>query len=177
MPRQARALAARIGHLASCTEPRTRPRAATAAISWFASNVLSGSAGFMMPIARPHGGCDSDRSPPGAVHETPAATSRLARTAIAACTLRPDSPAHDQGCRLRAPFRDRPRRPHRKGWEVAGAGLARVQRAHRRRGRDRRPAPRGSTHAPARPGPCGFGALMQQFKAQRFRGLRLRLSA
>jgi len=70
MPRQARALAARIGHLASCTEPRTRPRAATAAISWFASNVLSGSAGFMMPIARPHGGCDSDRPPAGAVHET-----------------------------------------------------------------------------------------------------------
>ena len=50
------------------------------------------------------------------------------------------------------PLADRPRRPHRRRREVAGAGLPRLQRAHRRGRRDHRPAPGGGPVRPVRPG-------------------------
>ena len=53
------------------------------------------------------------------------------------------------------PLPDRPRRPDRHRREMAGAGLPRLQRAHRRGRRDRRPAPGGGADPPVRPGVGG----------------------
>ena len=50
------------------------------------------------------------------------------------------------------PLPDRPRRPDGDRREVAGAGFAGLQRAHRRGGRDRVPAPGGGVDCPVRAG-------------------------
>ena len=50
------------------------------------------------------------------------------------------------------PLPDRPRRPDDYRREMAGPGLAGLQRAHRRGRRDRLPAPGRSPHRPVRPG-------------------------
>ena len=62
--------------------------------------------------------------------------------------------AHLPGRRHAAarPLPDRPHRPDGNRREVAGAGLAGLQRACRRGGRDRVPAPGGGADAPVRPG-------------------------
>ena len=65
--------------------------------------------------------------------------------------------AHLPGRRHAAarPLADRPRRPDRHRREVAGPGLARLQRARRRGRRDHRPAPGGGADRPVRPGVGG----------------------
>ena len=62
--------------------------------------------------------------------------------------------AHLPGRRHAAarPLPDRPRRQNEYRREVAGAGLAGLQRAHRRSGCDRLPAPGRGPHRPVRPG-------------------------
>ena len=78
--------------------------------------------------------------------DRPVARSRPGRRALAA--------AHLPGRRHAAarPLPDRPRRQDGHRREVAGPGLAGLQRAHRRGRRDRLPAPGRSPHRPVRPG-------------------------